>query len=144
MLYIEDLNKLKIYKIKGFAIYFKYDKEYYMIHEDGDGYEYTIRLYKKHIGDKRKYKLEFIDCPVNYLSCVGDLYNNKGYNRNAYVYKNMDLDYFVKKMTYHGLCKSMYSKEKLEQGVNKIKEQIKVIDACKRDLNKKIRNLEVI
>ena len=67
-IHITDLNKLRLYKIKPWAIYFEYDGQKYLIHEGDDDYEYAVTLYKKNINEHGYYELEEIDVNLCYAN----------------------------------------------------------------------------
>lgn len=58
-LIITDLSKLKITKVKNWAIYFNYDNEKYLLHGSCCDYEYSSNLYKR-IPINNKYELVYM------------------------------------------------------------------------------------
>lgn len=100
---INDLNKLKITKIKYCKIFFKYDGVRYFILENYDCGDQWFSLYRK----------EFIDgkCIVNQVSSSGwmiadicDLLDKKDL-MGCRVYSHMDKEYFVNKLRENNLIK---------------------------------------
>lgn len=116
---IQDLSKLKILKIKDWAIDFEYDGTRYLLHggsEMGEGS--WQELYIKNLDSLGNYKLDLIKT-VHYIDDYVGNYYFLGYDKKGLTYKQLDLVYFVKKMTWNGLVKSLYSSE-----INDIKRRI--------------------
>ena len=116
MLNIDNLDKLKITKIKPWCIYFTYDNKYYMVHEDSEGYYGYINLYERIINENGTVMDTIpLETNVTYysgISNVSELIKNKYTNtKRCLIYKHLDKEYFVKKLTMSGYIKSKYSKE---------------------------------
>lgn len=61
-------SKIKIYKVKFWAVYFKYEDEYYLLHYGGDLYEEATTLYHKILDENGKYELKVIASKYN--NCI--------------------------------------------------------------------------
>lgn len=95
-LIITDLSKLKITKIKDWAIHFTYDNEKYLLHGSCCDYEYSSNLYKR-IPINNKYELVYIAG-----ECTCDDYIKgefiKEYYKRTLVYNQIDKEYFVNQL----------------------------------------------
>lgn len=119
-------ERVQIYKVKPWCIYFKYNGEYYMVHTSDDGYESFTTLYKRNLNDKGNYKLEELKSVRGgfYYKC----YANKPYkfiNKNRFVYD----------MTKRGLCYSRYS-NCLNKRAERIGELIEQMNALQAKINR--------
>ena len=143
MIEIKDLSKLKITKVKTWAIYFDYDGEKYLLHgSSGDDYEYNIILYKRvPLNNKGKYNLKYI-CGQP-TSNDGVEYRYIKYFGKQICYKHIDKEYFVKKLTYNGYCYGMYDEyvKNLKRKVDAINGEIKMFENSIRDLELSKREL---
>lgn len=127
MLEIKDLSKLKITKVKPWAIYFDYDNEKYLLYGRNEDYEYDITLYKRvplPLNDKGKYKLEYIFSQISASDYIKSTYIK--YFSKQMCYKHIDKEHFVKKLTYDGFCYGMYDEyvEELKGMINNIDKDV--------------------
>lgn len=106
MLTITDINKLKIYKVKYWCIYFKYDGIHYMlrhISEDGD--------HQNELINKETWEITCSDYTLmGIMSFLKLKYNNKRNSKYYYIgigtpYKHIDKEYFVKELEELNLIK---------------------------------------
>lgn len=135
MLDIQDLSKLKITKVKNWAIYFTYDDEKYLLHGSCSDYEYGLHLYKRiPINECGKYKLDFIDGAL----ATSDYIKNKyiKFFGKCLCYKKIDKEYFVNKLTWDGFCTSCFDKE-----INERKEAIQDHYKAIKQLEEQIQNI---
>lgn len=100
-LIITDLNKLKITKVKDWAIYFNYDNKKYLLHGSEYEYDYKYSLYKRKPVSNNRYELE----------TISEKYTNNDYVTNEFikesskrtlVYNQIDKEYFVNKLVEWG------------------------------------------
>lgn len=109
-LYIDDLSKLQITKIKPWVVNFRYNGEYYVLHgesEIGEGSWQT--LYKKVMQENKKVDMIPIGGTVMADANVEWVYFP--YRNNREPYKFLDKAYFVRKMTAFGIVSSMYNSQ---------------------------------
>lgn len=149
MLDIQDLSKLKITKVKDWAVSFKYEDKYYLLHGSCDDYEYGITLYEKINGNNRK--LETIkgmltssdDVKHRYIRPINERWKGK-----SITYSHIDKEYFVKKLAWNGFCTSCFDEDIAErkdaieyhhQAINSLEKQIQNI---RNDISK-IREFRV-
>ena len=140
MLEIKDLSKLKITKVKYWAIYFDYDGEKYLLHGSSVDYEYSITLYKRvPLDNNGKYSLETIYGRFTSTDCIDEFLKQK----HPKCYKHIDKEYFVKKLTYNGYCYGMYDEyvKNLKRKVDAINGEIKMFENSIRDLELSKREL---
>lgn len=80
-------SEIKIYKVKLWAMYFKYENEYYLLHYGGDLYDEVTTLYHKILDENGKYKLEHISSKYgNHIpSCVYETTTYSHINRCDFV-----------------------------------------------------------
>lgn len=141
-LVIDDINELKITKIKPWAINFKYKREHYVIHgesETGEG-SWQVLYHKIMHGDK-KIAMKQIGYSVYASEFVANDYFPY---RSIETYSSLDKEDFVYKMTARGLISSKYNDE-----VDVLKKEIDELQKQERSLCKelsivkiKIRNLQ--
>jgi len=60
VLFIKNIESLKITKAKSFAVNFEIDGCSYLLHDNSDAYESSCELFRKENDDVGKYKLTFI------------------------------------------------------------------------------------
>lgn len=135
---IDDISKLKITKIKVWAIYFTYNNERYILHESSEDYETYTTLYKKEpLNDSGKFKLKWIcndvgrRIPYIYHKCskIAKNYESRTYNQ-------INLDKFLWDMTWEGFFDTCYSDAvvKRKQQINDVKQAIRVLEDQVREL----------
>lgn len=95
-LIITDLNKLKITKVKDWAIYFNYDNEKYLLHGSGECGEYSSNLYKR-IPINNKYELVYIKGEYTCDDYIKGEFIKEYYKR-ILVYNQIDKEYFVNQL----------------------------------------------
>lgn len=121
---IDDISKLKITKVKVWAIYFTYDNERYLLHESSEDYETYTTLYKKEpINESGKFKLKWICNDIG--RCIPHI--NYKYSRT---YNQIDLNRFLWDMTWEGFFDTCYSEtiEKRKQQINDVRQAIRVLE----------------
>ena len=145
MLDIQDLSKLKFTKIKDWAINFKYDDKYYLLHGNCSDYEYSVTLYEKINGNNRK--LEVIKSILTSSDNVKHRYIkplNERLKSDQITYSQVDKEYFVEKLAWNGFCNSCFDediKEKKE-GVRCYYEAIKDLEQQIQNIRNNIRSIE--
>ena len=130
ILNISNLDKLKITKIKSWAIYFTYDNNKYLLHlGDADEYDTITTLYlRTPINNTGQYKLE----PIVWH--YGDFIPSIKYKtKKKYdgTLSQIDKQDFVWILTWNNIIESKYSDE-----ITKRKHDIKKIENIKKKLNK--------
>ena len=145
VLNIKDLSKLKILKVKDWAIDFDYDGIRYLLHGGSEMGEGSWQdLYIKRLDGYGRYDLELIKT-VHYIDeYVGNYYFG-GYDKNGLTYSQLDLVYFVKLMTWNGLVKSLYSSEinKIKRSIKLKEDNIQTLRAKEIKLQKEISELKI-
>lgn len=126
MLKINDLSKLKITSIKN-VIHFKYDNEFYFIHENSD-YTRTIAIYK----GRTKYKTECIK------SKYGSIINLIKYKNNKKVLSAIDKVNFVEKLYSAGLIDTDNTeiKTSVENKTKRLNELNEIIENAYEEIRK--------
>lgn len=94
-------EKIKIYKVKPWAVYFKHDNEYYLLHYGGDLYEEKTTLYRKILDNNGKYELKYLH------SCYGNKIPSCVFR--SQVYSHINKIRFIYCLTFHGFIKSKFS-----------------------------------
>jgi len=59
-MHINDVDSIKITKVKDWVILFECDGQKYMLHEDLDGYDSVNGLYKREVAPNGRYELQRI------------------------------------------------------------------------------------
>lgn len=147
-LQIVDIKKLKITKVKSWAIYFDYDGEKYLFHESTDDYETSHTLYRRmDMNGKGKYKLEYMKCGGITNCGLKYAYLDRNRPKNGAYNTTKLKEYFCKKMTYNDFFCGLYVEE-----IDRIKWSIKVMNNAiakhekeiqeYRDEINKLRNFE--
>lgn len=126
-MFIKYPERIEIYKVKDWCVYFRYEGEHYMVYTGGDAYEECTTLYKKKIDADGRYELEAI-------KTIWESFPYRSYTRTPY--KFTDKNKFVYALTVRGLCHSKYSK-----CLNKRKEKIRELESQIRELEAKISKL---
>lgn len=91
----DNINTIKITKIKDWKIYFDFDGKHYMIHEKdieghGDPYDYVTTLYERILDYNGKVSLKIIDY------CDSCLYlDDFGFNNTKITYSLINKNDFV-------------------------------------------------
>lgn len=135
---IDDINKLKITKVKTWAIYFTYDNDRYILHESSEDYETFTTLYKKEpLNDSGKFKLKWICNDMG--RCIPYLThkcNKRIEHYESRTYNQINLRKFLWDMTWEGFFETCYSDEvtKRKQQINDITSAIRVLEEQKRAL----------
>lgn len=107
-LVIENINQVKILKVRNWAIDFSYKDTRYLLkgsYEVGEGSYAT--LYKKLVDSSGRYNLEFIQrniCPED----VGKVFIESRVS-NSPTLSQLDIPYFVYKLTEYGFVDSSYT-----------------------------------
>ena len=135
---IDDISKLKITKIKSWAIYFTYDNQRYLLHENDED---TVSLYKRvpiniNIG---LYKLERITYKYGRLENYRYI-KMKDKKTYPYIYSHIDIENFIIQLTKDGFVYGAMDKKTIEVisrnviRVRKIKELEKEILKLKNEM----------
>lgn len=126
LLKINDLDKLKITSIKN-VIHFKYDNEFYFIHENSDYTDYTA-IYK----GRTKYKNECIK------SKYGTIINLIKYKNNKRVLSAIDKVNFVEKLYSFGLIDTdnIEIKTSVEEKTKRLEELNDIIKNAYEEIRK--------
>jgi hypothetical protein len=90
ILEIDDYNKIEIYKIKDWSIYFKYEGIHFMIRHISDCGDHWNELTNKDNWMTKQSDYSLFDIR-DFLK----LKFGKGYVRHSTPYKHLDLEYFV-------------------------------------------------
>lgn len=124
LLKINDLDKLKITSIKN-VIHFKYDNEYYFIHENFTDTT-TTAIYK----GRTKYKNECLKSKYGYIS------NLIVYKNNKKVLSAIDKENFVKKLYEAGLIDTdiYLIKAIVKYKTERLKELEEIIENAKKEI----------
>lgn len=120
---ITDLDKLQITKIKPFKVYFTYDNERYMLHENSDGYYGYIDISKRILNEYgsviRVEYLNTVTADYN-LESIYELIRPIQLKQTISLiklgiklgnYKLIDKEFFVRKLTEYGYIHSLYENE---------------------------------
>lgn len=126
LLKINDLDKLKITSITN-VIHFKYDNEFYFIHENHD-YTNTTAIYK----GRTKYKNECIK------SIYGSIINLIKYKNNKKVLSAIDKVNFVEKLYGAGLIdtNNVEIKTSVENKTKRLNELNEIIKNAYEEIRK--------
>ena len=136
MLDIQDLDKLKITKIKNWCVYFEYGIEKYLLHGSSEYGEYGIDLYRRHVDEYGRWELEEMSFMESNATNGCLCFIKDCRTKKTIVYSHVDKEYFVKKMSWHGLCTCLFDEE-LKVKKEKI-ESYRAKSAC---LNSEISNI---
>ena len=128
MLEIKDINKFKIYRYKYWALYFKYNENYYLLHLSEEDYEPVTTLYFKTIDTNGNYALSPIKS--EYGRYIPSMFTN------GKTYKEQK-ERIIKYLTFYNFVKSEFSKE-----VKKDKIKILKIENKMKDLQEKRRQIK--
>ena len=129
---IIDSSKIKITKLKDWAIYFDYDSDKYLLHESVDGYDSSIALYKRiPSNDFGKYELEWMKSD-NFVDIPTIEYNKKHKHWSG-TYSQINIEKFVYDMTYDGYFSSQYDDE-IKEKKNPIYQKKKEIERLQREI----------
>lgn len=127
MLKINDLNKLKITSLRN-VIHFKYDNEFYFIHENNES-TYVTSIYK----GRNKDNVEHIK------SIYGFINNLIIYKHNKKVLSAIDKENFVEKLYASGLIETDI--EDIIEKVNYKKKRVEEINEKIYKLNRELYEL---
>lgn len=135
-LVITDLSKIKITKLKSWAIYFEYNSDKYLLHESTDDYDTTVTLYKRiPYNDFGKYELEYL-CSKPYMEIPSIEYNKKKKHRIG-THSQINIEKFVYDMTFDGYFSSKYDEEiaiekspiyKKKKQIEKLQKEIELLE----------------
>lgn len=102
-LVISDLDKLKITKVKYYAIYFSYGDRYYILKEDNDCYYSDYDLFQRVIYNNGYIKEVKYLCSGS-IGCMEECIRHKGRNcfRLHGANKHIDKEYFVEQLYNNG------------------------------------------
>lgn len=137
---IDDTTKLRITKIKNWAIYFTYDNEKYLLHESSEDYETATTLYKREVVNEHG-KFKLIPLKSGYGGQIPNIKyktNNRIKNYNSRPFSQIDMNNFVWDMTWKGYFSSCYDIE-IEKTKQKIKDIETTIETLK-DMMRELRN----
>lgn len=144
MIDIQDLNLLRITKVKEWAIYFDYGKKHYLLRgqsEMGEG-SWQV-LYERTLDECGKYHLERIKESGYATEYVANDYI-KRQNGKTIVYSKIDKEYFAYKMTKRGFAIGIMQQkvEEENQHILSVKNQIKELEQKIYGLRREIAHLE--
>lgn len=128
MIFLEP-EKIKIYKVKPWAVYFKHENDYYLLHYGGELYEERTVLYKKILDNNGRYELKYLHF------CYGNKIPNCVFESK--VYSHINKNRFAYYLTFHGFIKSRFSPY-VENALKRKRELIGDI----RDLQDKISEIK--
>ena len=123
ILNITDLNKLTITKVKPYAVYFTYDNEKYMLHENSELYYGYIEICKRILNEHGSVvRVEYLDTvSADYgLESLCQIIRPIQLKQTSSIiklgiklgnYKLIDKDFFVRKLTNYAYIHSLYEKE---------------------------------
>lgn len=100
MIFLEP-EKIKIYKVKLWAVYFKHENDYYLLHYGGELYEEKTVLYKKILDNNGQYKLKYLH------SCYGKKIPNCVFKTK--VYSHINKNQFIYYLTVNEFAESKFS-----------------------------------
>lgn len=102
-LVISDLDKLKITKVKYYAIYFSYGDRYYILKEGSDSYYSDFELYERIIGTNGYIEEVRFLCGGS-IEYMGECIRYKGQKRFSLcgANKHIDKKYFVEQLYNNG------------------------------------------
>lgn len=102
ILKIEDLDKLKITKIRYNKLYFKYDGTRYFIIANYDCGDQWYSLYRKQFVDGR-WVVELMRTSGWTWADIDSLLDKETKSKRNYVYSHIDKEYFVSKLKENNL-----------------------------------------
>ena len=144
MLSITDLSLLKITKVKDWAICFDYDGRHFLIHGtselgEGSGQDFYERI----LDENGHYELKHIKSKWFEDEYVAHDYI-KRQNGKTIVYKNIDKEYFVYKLTKRGFATGIMEEKVKEETkhITKVEKQIKKYEEQIRLLRSEISGLK--
>lgn len=121
---ITDLDKLTITKVKPFVLYFTYDNERYMLHENSDGGYYGYMDIAKRILNEHGsvIKIEYLDTVNGYrnLESIDQVIRPIQLKQSTSIlklgiklgnYKLIDKEYFIRQLTKYGYIHSLFEEE---------------------------------
>ena len=144
MIDIQDLNLLKVTKVKEWAICFDYDKKHYLLHgqsEMGEG-SWQV-LYERTLDDCGKYHLKKIK-EIGYApEYVANDYIKRQKGKTI-VYSKIDKEYFAYKMTKRGFAIGIMRQkvEEENQHILLVENQIKELKQKIYELRREIAHLK--
>lgn len=94
-------EKIKIYKVKPWAVYFKHGNDYYLLHYGGELYEEATVLYQKILDKNGQYKLKYLHF------CYGNKIPNCVFESK--VYSHINKNRFIYYLTFYGFVESRFS-----------------------------------
>lgn len=144
ILNITDLSLLKITKVKDWAIYFDYDGRHYLIHGGSELGEGSWQdFYERILDEYGHYELHHIGTKPYAKECVVNDYikRQKGH---TVVYRNINKEYFVYKLTKRGFATGIMEERVIEEEkyISKIEKQIKKYEEKICLLRQKINELK--
>lgn len=144
MINITDLSLLKITKVKDWAINFDYDSKHYLLHGSSElGEGSWQELYERILDQNGHYELNHINNkPYAEEYVINDYI--KGQNGRTIVYRNIDKEYFVYKLTKRGFATGIMEErvKEEEKHIAKIEKQIKKYEEKIRELRQEISGLK--
>jgi hypothetical protein len=119
-------NKIKIRKVKAWAIYFDYEGKKFLLHESSDCYESSTTLYER-VLENGRYKLETIQSyygkiiTLNYFS-----------SKAGRTYSQVDTEKFLRKLVYKELVQNKKVSNELQKIEQEIEKYKQIEDFCRR------------
>ena len=131
---INNINKLKITKIKDWAIYFTYDNARYLLHAN----TYTTLYKRKPLNECGKFELQWMCSKYGYLIPNINYRDKNNKSLRCRPYNQIDLKKFLWDMTWNDFFESDYSQEieVRKQKIKEIDQDIKKLEIQKQNLRK--------
>lgn len=119
-------SKIKIRKVKAWAIYFDYEGKKFLLHESSDCYERSTTLYERLLENGR-YKLK----PIN--SYYGNIITLNYFSSKAgRTYSQVDTKKFLRKLVYEELVQNKKVSNELKKIEQEIEKYKQIEDFCRR------------
>lgn len=144
MIDIQDLNLLRITKVKEWAICFDYGEKHYLLHgqsEMGEG-SWQV-LYERTLNECGKYHLERIKESGYATEYVANDYIKRQKGKTI-VYSKIDKEYFAYKMTKRGFAIGIMQQKVEEENkhILSVEKQIKELEQKIYGLRREIAHLK--
>lgn len=140
---VTDLSLLEITKVKDWAINFDYDGKHYLLHGSSElGEGSWQELYERILNQNGHYKLNHIKNKLYADEYVVNDYIKRQKGKTI-VYRNIDKEYFVYKLTKRGFATGIMEERvnEEEKHIAKIEKQIKNYEEKIRELRQEISGL---
>lgn len=118
-------SKIKITKVKPWAIYFDYEDKKFLLHESSDCYESSTTLYER-IHKNGKYELKTIK---SYYGQIISL--NYFSKKSGRTYSQINTNIFLRKLVYKGLVQNKKISDELSKMQQEIEKYKQIEYFCK-------------